>query len=253
MKETITKIYRINTNWWDSFTSCFVGTLLGIVVTFGVSGYLSRKEHRDNERTMQVVAVGKIGANIVHLRTYAAELQRTDSLYSALLSYYPDSLDHIPGKLVYECLNDIVGWRPVTYDVSVGNFLRNNPDLWVSMTPSVVGVLDKSISLMDCIVDNIEEIHEAERKIVDNMTENHYIYGVSSVRDAVRMIFEKPQNPVLLSDISYMIKYINSIIPYCEELQAQIRTNLDITDEEFLRMKDSRYKDFSMGDGYMSF
>lgn len=254
MKKTISKIYHVNTSWWDSFTSCFVGTLLGIAVTFGVSDYISKKEHSRNERTMQVIAVGKIEQNIRQLKFHAKEMQRSDSLCSKMLSYYPDSIDYIPPMLVYNFLNDLVYSRYIAYDNSVENILRSNAETWESMSPASINVLDKALFLNECILDVLMEIKEMKLRILENMTANHYIYGVSSFKEASRMIFEKPQNAYFLSEISLRVQYVNKLLPSCDATMEQIRINMNITDKELESMKDSRYTGFKMMEnGYMSF
>ena len=67
MKRRIKGIYNSNKVWWDSFTSCFVGTLLGIVITFGVSYLNTRSENRKTERKIQLITVNKIEQALNHI------------------------------------------------------------------------------------------------------------------------------------------------------------------------------------------
>lgn len=254
MKKTIAKIYRVNTNWWDSFTSCFVGTLLGIVITFGVSGYISRVEHRKNERTMQIIAVGKIEENIMQLKLHANELKRTDSLCSRMLSYYPDSLNLVPARLVVDFLQDIEKRRAAFFDHSVSNIMLGNAEIWESMSPATITVLDKTLLLTGYLMEMLKEAQEEKQMLDENISLKYYSSAFRTLQDALQAIFDDPRNVYLLSDISSSIRYINAMLPSCDSVLMQVKTNMNITAKDFEILKDGRYKGFQMlDDGMMAF
>lgn len=254
MKKIITRIYQTNTNWWDSFTSCFVGTLLGIVITFGVSGYISRVEHHKNDRIMRVIAVGKIEDNIKNLKIYANEMKRTDTIYSRLLSYFPDSIDRVPMKLVADFLKDVDRMRPAIFDHSVSNIMLGNAEIWESMSPAAITVLDKTLLLTGFLMEKIEDVQEKKKMLNENISLEYYSAGFRTLKEAPDAIFGNPQNVNLLSGISYSIRYINALLPSCDSILVQVKTNMDIADEDFKILKDDRYKGFQMmDDGFMAF
>lgn len=254
MKKFIARIYHVNTGWWDSFTSCFVGTLLGIVITFGVSGFISRVEHRKNDRTMRVIAVGKIEENVKQMKMHANELKRTDSLYRSLLSYCPDSLDRVPIKLIADFLTDVDRTRPLVFDRSVSNIMSDNAEIWESMSPAAITVLDKTLLLTGYLMDTFKEMQEKKKMLNENISLEYYGSGFRTLKDASRVILGDPRNLYLLSEISGSIRYINSMLPSCDSILVQVKTNMDITDKDFEILKDDRYKGFQMmDDGFMSF
>lgn len=254
MKKTLNRIYRLNTNWWDSFTSCFVGTLLGIVITFGVSGYISRVEHRKNDRIMQIIAVSKIEANVMQLKAHANEMKRTDSLYSRLLTYYPDSVDRVPAKLIAEFLFDLDRTRPVAFDYSVSNIMLGNAEVWESMSPAAITVLDKTLLLTGYLMETLKEVQEEKEMLNEDISLKHYSSAFRTLQDATSAIFDDPKNVYLLSEISSWIRYINAMLPSCDSVLMQVKTNMNITDKDFEILKDDRYKGFRMlDDGVMTF
>lgn len=63
-----------------------------------------------------------------------------------------------------------------------------------------------------------------------------------------------PENLYLLSEMSGSIRYINSLLLSCDSILMQVKTNMNITDEDFEIFKDGRYKVFQMlDDVFMSF
>lgn len=254
MKKTLNRIYRLNTNWWDSFTSCFVGTLLGIVITFGVSGYISRIEHRKNDRIMQIIAVSKIEANVMQLKAHANEMKRTDSLYSRLLTYYPDSVDRVPAKLIADFLSDLDRTRPVAFDYSVSNIMLGNAEVWESMSPAAITVLDKTLLLTGYLMETLKEVQKEKKMLNENISLKHYSSAFRTLQDATSAIFDDPKNVYFLSEISSLIRYINAMLPSCDSVLMQVKTNMNITDKDFEILKDDRYKGFRMlDDGVMTF
>lgn len=254
MKRKISRIYHINPNWWDSFTSCFVGTLLGIALTFGISGYLSRSEHRRNERIMQIIAVGKIEHNIYQLKLQLNEMMRSDSIYNMALDYYPDSIDRIPAKLMLELLKDVLTTRPALFDHSVSNVMLGNAEVWESMSPATINVLDRTLLLTGYIMKTVTDVQEMKDLIMENISSDHYIYSLRSIQEISHAFFDDPQNAYILSSISSMIRYANGLLPSCDSVMKQVRLNMDISDKDLEILRDSRYTGFKiMGDGVMSF
>lgn len=229
-------------------------TLLGIVITFGVSGYISRIEHHKNDRIMRVIAVGKIEDNVKNLKMYANEMKRTDTLYSRLLSYYPDSLDRVPMKLVADFLIDVDRIRPALFDHSVGNIMLGNAEIWESMSPAAIIVLDKTLILTGFLMEMMEGVQEKKKMLNENISLKYYGSGFRTLQDASSAIFENPRNVYLLSEISYSIRYINALLPSCDSVLVQVKTNMDIADDDFKILKDDRNKGFQMmDDGFMEF
>lgn len=101
MKERLKKIYHVNTGWWDSFTSCLVGTLLGIAVTFGVTYLDARKEDKATERKIQIITVRKMEQAISSIGSRVEAMKESDSVFVEVLDYWEeDRLDGIPRDLV---------------------------------------------------------------------------------------------------------------------------------------------------------
>lgn len=46
--------------WWLATTSSIVGTITGIIVTFGTSAYLEEKKHEENQRLVVMMVLNNI-------------------------------------------------------------------------------------------------------------------------------------------------------------------------------------------------
>ena len=133
MRKIIEKVYYVNRGWWDSFTSCFIGSLLGIGITFWISGYLEKKSNEDMERRIQLLSLLNIHQYIESSKKQSKECLYMDSIFTEVLNYYPDSIEYVPKELVNQCYTKLVSFNFYSTDETADNMVNNNIEVWNSM------------------------------------------------------------------------------------------------------------------------
>lgn len=75
--------------WWQTVAANFLGALLGIIVTFGVSAYLTQATKKEKYRKLVINTLGNIDANIKSMEIDCAQILEKDSLFEAIIAQYP--------------------------------------------------------------------------------------------------------------------------------------------------------------------
>lgn len=248
MKERLKKIYRANTGWWDSFTSCFIGTLLGIAITFGVTYIETRKEDRATERKIQIITVGKMEQAISRIGNRVKELKESDSVFVDVLDYWEeDRLDKIPKELVSAFYGKLMAMYFQTQSNSAMEMFRSNVEIWKTMDPVSIDAMESLLDMIESSYEIISEVDSDLGRIRSNLMEKYYITGFSSPAEVVKAFFSDPENVNLLTFAHVYISMLVSLEPHYEIMLQELKNYLHISDKEMEAIYNTRiYEEFSV-------
>lgn len=91
--------------WLESFWSNVAATVLGIVLTFGVSEWLDRREERLNAEALVERSFKNIDARLRNIDSSIDILDQQDSILIMCSKALPDHLDEIPTETFRELIN----------------------------------------------------------------------------------------------------------------------------------------------------
>lgn len=248
MKERLKKIYHANTGWWDSFTSCFVGTLLGIVITFGVSYVGSRKEEKATERKIQIITVGKMEQALDRISSRVEVLKQSDSIYVEVLGYWQDDrLDEIPEGLVVTFYEKLMEVSVQSQNISAIEMFRSNVEIWKTMHPVSIDAMERLLDVIESSYGIISKVDSELGKIRSNIMEKYVVTGFNSHTEVVEAIFSNPENGNLLTFAHMYIWMLVSLEPHYEVMLQELKDYLGITDKEMDALYEIKvYEDFSV-------
>lgn len=243
MRKIIEKVYYVNRGWWDSFTSCFVGSLLGIGITFWISGYLEKKSNEDMERRIQLLSLSNIQQYIESSKKHSKECLYMDSIFTEVMDYYPDSIDYIPKELVGECYSKLISYNIYGVDESADNIVNSNIEVWNSMEDlSDVITISNIFSVKRVINMMSSEMNSIKRQIYRNVTRDNYIMDMDNHTDAIKVLFSNKENLNLMLEYKLYSKSfdvsIASIEPLLDKIMQKMNVSsndLELLGDEFLQ------------------
>lgn len=243
MRKIIEKVYYVNRGWWDSFTSCFVGSLLGIGITFWISGYLEKKSNEDMERRIQLLSLSNIQQYIEASKKQSKDCLYMDSIFTEVMDYYPDSIDYIPKELVGECYSKLISYNIYGVDESADNIINSNIEVWNSMKDiSDVITINDIFAAKRAINWMSSEINSIKRQIYRNVTRDNYIMDMDNHTDAIKVLFSNKENLNLMLEYKLYSKSfdvsIASIEPLLDKIMQKMNVSsndLELLGDEFLQ------------------
>ena len=81
-----------DTDWWKNTTGCTVGTIIGILLTFGTSFHLENRNKAEMARKTVLLTLHNLDASTRNMQTLLDELQQYDTLFTRAASLMPDRL-----------------------------------------------------------------------------------------------------------------------------------------------------------------
>lgn len=226
-------VYSVNRGWWDSFTSCFVGTLLGIGVTFWVSGYLEKKSNAEMEHRIQLLSLANIKNYVESSKNQMNEFQHMDSIFRGLMSYYPDSIKYIPKELVGGCYSGIFSFNYSISDNSADNMFNNNIEIWKSIDNisdiNIIGQIFAGKRTMNEIASNMNEI---KKRIYRNISRDNYVFDLDNHIDAINVLFSNKENLNLMLEYRVYCGTYNVSVGMLDNLLNEVMANMGITEDD---------------------
>ena len=233
MNDSIKKIYRINTNWWDSFTSCLVGTILGIAITFGISGYNEAKAKKEMERKIQILTISSIQQTFDQLGTKMVKLEQMDSTLTAIMDFYPDSVNKIPPKLASDLFSQLLSFEFNSNDQTADRLFSSDIEVWKSIDNlSTINTIGQTLSYKQFIINALNETNAIKSKIAENIGRKKYFLGFNSHQEALRIFFDNPENLNLALRLRMYVNMLNMSKDIGYQLLTRIKTDMHITDED---------------------
>lgn len=229
----IKDLYNNNRDWWNSFTSCFVGTLLGIGITFGISDYQDRKSKEDLDHKLRLISVENMRKNCLNVKKYCDIYKTEDSIFSAVLKYYPDSLEYIDKKLAEDFVNTIYSKNTLSESNYANNIINNNIEVLTSVGDiSTINTINDFFELADMLRNNLETMQQIKSEIQENMSSFKFCTYYDSHQAYLRDFFSVNKNVHLLIKFNINAAYLDIYNEVTSKHLNRIKKSLNITDED---------------------
>lgn len=232
MRKLIEKIYGSNRSWWDNFTSCFIGSLLGIGITFAISGYLEYRNNKELEHTIQLMNVAYMDLIVSDFKEKEESVLYLDSLFRESLRYCPDSIYSIPPGCLQDVYKELLLITVSGKNNSIENIVNNSLELWTSAENlSIVTDINEFYADKKAADNCIKEITSIREKLYDNITKK-YSVDLNNYKEAVSHLYGNEENLCLMRRYRTYVQALPRFIPMMEEMLVYIKENMRISDEE---------------------
>ncbi len=241
MKNFIKGIYGVNRGWWDSFTSCFIGSLLGIGITFAISDYLDKKNNEQMEKRIQLICMYNIHDFLEHSKSKKEEYLFVDSVFKEIQNYYPDSIKYVPKELVNACYNYIYSFHCTAYDESADNVFNNSIEVWKSVDNVVnISIIGEIFATKRVLNDMTSKMSYAKERIYRNISQKNYLTDFDSYIDGANALLSNKENLSLMLEYRIYCGTYVMTIDLMDQLFSKVKTNLGVTDED-LKLFNHKY------------
>lgn len=236
MKKKLIEIYNNNKGWWDSFSSCFVGTLLGIGITFGLSDYIGKKNQEEMQRKITVLSMRNLRNNIDTFKSLEKNNLHTDSIFQEVLRYYPDSISYIPKELVGQFFSELTTYK-ITEETSYSdNVFSSNIEVWESIDNlETIEIINSIISLKNITYNSVNKLNDIKRKALENVCGELTFVNLTDMghTNAIKTFLDNKQNVNHLYFFEWYAQLLSITVEAYETYFTKSMKNLNIDEREF--------------------
>ena len=119
-------------DFWKQTLSCTLGTVIGIILTFGTSAWIEYREKQETERTAALMVIHNLESFVQDLALMVKELQTIDEVNAKVLAA-KDHLDTVSEDTLSMFVTGILSHNFNTIDETAETIFSSNIETWKSI------------------------------------------------------------------------------------------------------------------------
>lgn len=221
------------TEWWMNASAATFGTILGIVLTVGITYWQQMENQKEMTRKIAKITLHNIDVRINSLKNSCELLMKKDSIYGKLQSYMPDKLNKLPKDSLNQYLNLLFYGDYRTHDTKSEEIFSSSFEVWQFLDDEkVIGRISNCYSFLEMNEKFVKDITLQLAEYAFNtsakiMTENTKYDELK----AAKYYLKNPDVMAAYLKINY-IPLIYSIISTVQELNEKNKEVLGINQNE---------------------
>lgn len=222
-------------DFWKQTLSCTLGTVIGIILTFGTSAWIEYREKQETERTAALMVIHNLESFVQDLALMVKELQTIDEVNTKVLAA-KDHLDTVSEDTLSMFVTGILSHNFNTIDETAETIFSSNIETWKSIGNSEFIELAGNCFSAKRLMVKFQERLEAEKDELSDMLLEKVTYSdhpTESLQETVATILRssrcrrhiKKQGDFYLRGMEQGVKVLSEKSDQCKRL-------MNVTDEE---------------------
>lgn len=222
-------------DFWKQTLSCTLGTVIGIILTFGTSAWVEYREKQETERTAALMVIHNLESFVQDLALMVKELQTIDEVNAKVLAA-KDHLDTVSEDTLSMFVTGILSHNFNTIDETAETIFSSNIETWKSIGNSEFIELAGNCFSAKRLMVKFQERLEAEKDELSDMFLEKVTYSdhpTESLQETVATILRssrcrrhiKKQGDFYLRGMEQGVKVLSEKTDQCKRL-------MNVTDEE---------------------
>ena len=222
-------------DFWKQTLSCTLGTVIGIILTFGTSAWIEYREKQETERTAALMVIHNLESFVQDLALMVKELQTIDEVNTKVLAA-KDHLDTVSEDTLSMFVTGILSHNFNTIDETAETIFSSNIETWKSIGNSEFIELAGNCFSAKRLMVKFQERLEAEKDELSDMFLEKVTYSdhpTESLQETVATILRssrcrrhiKKQGDFYLRGMEQGVKVLSEKTNQCKRL-------MNVTDEE---------------------
>lgn len=222
--------------WKTDFLANFLGVVLGIILTFGVSGYLKYREKKAMERTAALMTISNIEFSVQTLEDISETLQSHNQVFNTIRKHYPDKLDQISEDTLYMYASCFIDFHGIVLDSSAEGIFTHSSDIWRTLDkPSLQQRIGHCFAYRNFLNNFVNCLYQKQEHAAAKFFEEKYFFDRKSISVAVKELTDIPSVRDLLYHYPGFIHFLNSQLLILKRMNERNKQDMNISDEEISR------------------
>ena len=137
-------------DFWKNTVGCTVGTLIGILLTFGTSSYLENRNKTEMARKTVMLSLHNLDASSRNMQTLLDELQQYDTLFTRAASLMPVRLGQMGSDSLQMFVNAFGSRRLLMTDPTTSSIFSTSFEVWQCLDDAkAIGRTGNCYSVLD--------------------------------------------------------------------------------------------------------
>lgn len=222
-------------SWWGNLMCGFLGSCLGIIVTFGTSQYLDNRTQKKMERNLLVLSIADFGNQIHDMERLYNKFLYEDSIYNYINE---NDAEDMPKDSIDICLSTFLTADISVITIPTKNIIDSNSEMLKNMTDlSLLAFINNSKAIKDEFSNVIAEDKKEREKVLYSFMDRKSLSDYERAQE----LMEALQEALYTAHYFLMHKAHTVVLGMFTNMLKNIRQNIiertGITDEEINKTK----------------
>lgn len=219
----------------------FIGAFLGIIVTFGTTAYIDYRAKQDRYKRIIISTIKETDFSIRSLEAAINELKATDSLYTRVVSCYPDHLHEISRDTLNLFVKKLSNSNYFSTGGVAHNIFKDNMAVIEEIDNfSLIYSLYGSISGIEMMHDIIDDIQSVREELFAAFSKKKHFDQYPDAVSAVKAVLDIPEiyNYLFGQKHTILCIELEQFLETIKQINQECKNESGLTDEDFKRFQD---------------
>ena len=220
-------------SWWKDASIATIGTILGIILTFGTTGYLEDRQQKLMADKTVKLAIHNLDASISNMEKLVNEMKQNDSIYHRTVALMPDSLSMMCVDSLQMVIGSFGSRRYYITDNSTKEIFSSSFEVWQNLDDTkVIGRIGNCYSILNTCSKEYDKISDLINQAHFEFIKERLPEDYPSTEEAVKTFLSRHDVMYALEWYSQMANTLDGLVDLAKQLNERNKEELGIEQEE---------------------
>ena len=220
-------------SWWKDASIATVGTILGIILTFGTTGYLEDHQQKLMADKTVKLAIHNLDASISNMEQLVDEMKQNDSIYHRAVALMPDSLGMMSIDSLQRIISSFGSIRYYITDNSTKEIFSSSFEVWQNLDDTkVIGRIGNCYSILSTCSKEYDRISRLANQVHFEFIKERLPEDYPAAEDAVKAFLSRHEVIYALEWYSQMANTLDELVEVAKQLNERNKDELGIEQKE---------------------
>ena len=220
-------------SWWKDASVATAGTIVGIILTFGTTGYLEDRQQKQMADKTVSLAIHNLDASISNMEKLVYEMKQNDSLYRRAASLMPDSLEMMNTDSLQMIVSSFGSRRYYITDNSTKEIFSSSFEVWQNLDDTkVIGRIGNCYSILNTCLKEYDRMSDLTNQAHFEFIKERLPEDYPSTTETVKAFLSRHDVVYALEWYSQMTNTLDNLVDIAKQLNERNKQELGIEQQE---------------------
>lgn len=230
--------YLKDDSWWSDTTSSLVGTVVGIILTFGTSIYWESQNKETMARKTALLTIYSIDCYVDLMQDEVNTLKNEDCIFKTVASHYPGRIAQVSKDTLQLFISSFAYLSTFAIDTSAENIFTHSIDTWKNLDDGrIINSIGDCFAGKNLFVGFLENLQRHRRGIFLDYCAEKSLLDYKSADKAVNALISRPDARYLIIEYPTYVQVLEELCGKIKELNDRNKQIMEVTEEEMEALK----------------
>lgn len=220
-------------SWWKDASVATIGTILGIILTFGTTGYLEDRQQKQMADKTVKLAIHNLDASISNMERLVDEMKQNDSIYHRAVALMPYSLGMMSTDSLQLIVSSFGSRRYYITDNSTKEIFSSSFEVWQNLDDTkVIGRIGNCYSIINTCSKEYNRMSDLTNRAHFEFITERLPEDYPSTTEAVKAFLNRHDVMYALELYSQLTSTLDNLVKLAKQLNERNKEELGIEQEE---------------------